>query len=100
MICIQKPAPAHTAKQPAVLTELKEGLKVVLRHPFSRPLAFCSGCANVFINMHLAIYILHLTRQVGLSPAKIGILYSAGSIGGLSGALSVGAIARQIGLGR
>ena len=83
-----------------VLADLREGLNVVLRNPYIRPLTLCSASANTFINMHLAIYVLYLSRHLGLTPAQIGLLYSVASLGGLLGAMSAGTVARWLGLGR
>ena len=93
-------APQTAAARPSVWQELKEGLHMVLRNPFIRSLTICSGSSNLFINMHLAIYVLYLTRTLGFSAGQIGLLYALGSVGGLLGALSATRIARWLGLGR
>ena len=88
------------ARRESLWRELREGLAAVLRNPYVRPLTLCSASANIFINMHLACIILYLTREIALSPAQIGLIFSAGSVGGLLGALGTGPITRRIGVGR
>lgn len=91
---------ATTTERRSVFHDLKQGLYLVLRNPYIRPLTLCSASANMFINMHLAIYVLYLSRTLGFTPAHVGLLYSCGSVGGLLGALTVGPITRWLGLGR
>jgi MFS family permease len=91
---------ASAGARQSLWRELGEGLGAVLRHPYIRPLTFCSASANIFINMHLAIYVLYLTRELQATPGQIGLLYSVGSIGGLFGALYAVRVARRLGVGR
>ena len=97
---VDEARPKTATLQRAIVPDLKAGLSAVLHNDYIRSLTFCSASANLFINMHLAIYVLFLTRQVGLTPAQIGLLYSVASVGGLLGAICAGPIARRIGLGR
>lgn len=96
----EEPARAAVAKRESLWRELRAGLGAVLNNPYVRPLTLCSASANLFINMHLACIILYLTREIALSPAQIGLIFSAGSVGGLLGALGTGPITRRIGVGR
>lgn len=98
-IRVDEPA-ASTPQRGAILPDLTAGLRAVLSNPYIRALTLCSASSNIFINMHLAIYVLYLTRTIGFTPAQIGLLYSIGSVGGLLGAINAGPIARRIGLGR
>lgn len=96
----EEPARTANASRESLWRELRAGLGAVLRNPYIRPLTLCSASANIFINMHLACIILYLTREIALSPAQIGLIFSAGSVGGLLGALGTGPITRRIGVGR
>lgn len=95
----EEPARAAVAKRESLWRELRAGLGAVLNNPYVRPLTLCSASANLFINMHLACIILYLTREIALSPAQIGLIFSAGSVGGLLGALVTGRATRRIGVG-
>ncbi|HWQ16055.1 MAG TPA: hypothetical protein VNL77_24860 [Roseiflexaceae bacterium] len=82
--------PQPTGPRPSIGRDLRAGLDAVLRNRYIRLFVLCSAPANVFINMHLAIYVLYLTREVGFAPATIGTLYTLG----------VERIIRRLGFGR
>lgn len=92
----------HLATQArnSIMCDLRDGLNGVLRNGYIRALTFCSASANIFINMHLAIYVLYLTRVLHFTPAQIGLLYSIASVGGLFGAIYADRITRWLGFGR
>ena len=55
------------AERPGMLTEIGEGLRLVLTHPLLRVLAGCSATTNLFGRMFLAVYVLYMTRDLGLT---------------------------------
>lgn len=99
-IRVDEPAHRQESGAGSLLHDMREGLRMVIRNPYIRALSFCSASANIFINMHLAIYVLYLTRSLGFSAGQIGTVYMVGSIGGLVGAWYADRIARRMGLGR
>ena len=99
LLHVDETPPANTPPRQSLRRDLAEGLGIVLRNGYIRALTFCSASANIFINMHLAIYVLYLTRELLFSSAQIGLLYSTASVGGLIGALYANRIARWMGLG-
>jgi len=80
--------------------EIGEGLGFVLRHPILRMIAGTTGTFNFFSSAFAAVEVVFLVRSVHLSAALIGVLMSAGSVGGILGALTASAIARRIGQAR
>ncbi len=101
LLLINKPEPpppaAHTRQ--SMRHEIGEGLGIVLYNPVLRSIAGCTATSNLFSNIMFAVYVLYLTRELGLSPGLIGLVFSAGSIGGLIGAVLAGRAAQQFGLG-
>jgi MFS family permease len=91
------PAPV---KQPSIVKQAWEGLRLSLRHPLLRGFIGCSTTGNLFIDIHLAVYILYLTRELGLQPAVIGLLYTFGGLGGVIGAAIAERLVRSLGTGR
>ena len=79
--------------------EIREGLGVVLGSPYLRPLTACGATHNLTSAMLMALFILYLSRQLGMSPALIGATYVAGSVGSLLGSLTGGRIAAIFGIG-
>ncbi len=91
-------APERTA-QPHVWREIGEGLRVVRRDAILRALAASSAMVNVFAWVFFAVYVLYLTRELGLGPGAVGLVFATGGIGALIGAVAADPIRRRFGLG-
>lgn len=98
---IRKPesVPERESKQ-SVLSEVKEGLGVVFGSRYLRSIAGATGTFNLFGTALFALYILFATRDLRLTPAAIGLIFSVGNVAGLLGALSAGRLAARFGVGR
>jgi MFS family permease len=83
----------------SVRTEAIEGLSYVLGQPFLRAIAACSGLSNLFSNIAQSIFILFLVRELGFSPAMLGLVFSIASVGFLVGALGARRISERLGVG-
>jgi MFS family permease len=95
------PQAGTVATEPrSVRRELTEGLRVVWETPVLRSLGLSTGIWNLFENARDAMLVLYLTRTLGVTPAMIGLVYSAGAAGWLAGSLISGPAARRFGLGR
>jgi MFS family permease len=80
-------------------TEIGEGLRYIITHPFLRSIAATTATSNLCSNIVYAILILYLVRQLKFSPEQIGIAFSLGSVGFLLGALTANRIAKWAGVG-
>lgn len=80
-------------------TEIREGLRFVLRHPILRPIVLFVGVSNVFVTMLFAIYLVYAVRELELDATTIGVIFSLGSVGSLVGALTANRVARLVGIG-
>lgn len=96
---VTEPAPAPRAERQTVWKDIGEGLRVVFGSPLLRAIAGCTATGNLFSNMVQAVYILYVTRQLGLGAGAIGGIFAIGSTGFLLGALVAGRVARRFGLG-
>jgi len=95
-----EPPPVPHADAPSsIWGELREGLAVVLGNPLLRSIAGCTGTSNLFSNAMFAVYVLYLTRQLGIGPALLGLILAAAGPGALLGALVAGNVAARFGLG-
>jgi len=95
-----EPQPAPAAQGSNLRTQIAEGLQYVLRHPLLRPITGCTGTFNFFSGIQTAVIVLFLARELGLSPGTIGLLFTAGGIGGLLGAVTSAWCARRFGQAR
>jgi MFS family permease len=95
-----EPPPVPQADGPSsIWGELREGLAVVLGSPLLRSIAGCTGTSNLFHNAMFAVYVLYLTRQLGIGPALLGLILAAAGPGALLGAVAAGRVAARFGLG-
>jgi predicted MFS family arabinose efflux permease len=80
--------------------EIAEGLSFVFRHPILRKIAACTGTANLFGGMTIALEIIFLVRVLHVRPADTGLLVAVASLGGVAGGICSGRLARRIGSAR
>ena len=91
---------ADGSKGPGMRTEIAEGLRYVLTHPYLRNIAACTGISNFFSNIVFSILLLYLLRELAFTPETLGIVFSIGAIGFLLGAVTANRIGSRIGSAR
>jgi MFS family permease len=79
---------------------IAEGIGLVLRDRYLRPIAIAGSLVSFFGRMLWAILILYLVRDARLSPAQIGLVLSVAGAGFVVGALAAPSLVRSLGLGR
>jgi MFS family permease len=93
----ETPAPATRQN---LRQDIAEGLSFVLRHPILRKIAACTGTANLFSAMAVAVEIIFLVRLLHVHPADTGLLIAVASLGGVAGGVMSGRLSRLIGSAR
>jgi MFS family permease len=99
-IGIREEAPAPDGRRAGLRAEIAEGLQFVLRHPILRKITACTGTANLFGSMAVALEIVFLIRVLRVRPADTGLLIAVASLGGIVGGVLSGRLARRIGSAR
>src|SRR5712691_6566574 len=95
-----EPRPVQHASGPSsIWGEMREGLAVVRGSPRLRSIAGCTGTSILFHNAMFAVYVLYVTRQLGIGPALLGLILAAAGPGALLGAVVAGRVAARFGLG-
>ncbi|HYC06537.1 MAG TPA: MFS transporter [Candidatus Binatia bacterium] len=89
-------APARSGMR----TEMAEGLRYVLGNPILRSIAACTGSSNLGSNIVFAVFAVYVYRDLGLSPAAIGLVGGISGFGILAGALLANRLATRFGVGR
>jgi MFS family permease len=92
-------APACPLGRPSVWAEIREGLRVVRGQPLLLALAAASATMNFFGRMFLAVYVLYMTRDLGLGAVGVGLVLATGGVGALAGALVAAPATRWLGIG-
>src|SRR5262249_13220130 len=77
LIHTPEPAPVKPDKQAGMGRELREGMATVIQSPLLRAIAGCTGTANLFSNVSMAIFILYASRELAIAPAGLGIILAA-----------------------
>ncbi|GBD29554.1 Enterobactin exporter EntS [bacterium HR32] len=95
-----KESPPDPTERKPLWTELRRGLEFVLRNPYLRAIAPCTGSFNLVASAAEALLVLFATRELGLSPAALGAAFSVANVGALAGALAASRVAGAVGLGR
>ena len=90
--------PGTRAARP-VLAEIGEGLRYVFGQPLIRAIVGCSGTLNCCTFIQLTVFVLFVTRELGLTPAQLGIAYACGGPGALLGAVCSARAVSRWGLG-
>lgn len=80
--------------------EIGEGLRWVFGNPLLRRIVGTTGLSNFFSTLSFTLLPVFLLRELGLSPAAMGVIFSLGAIGGLAGAVATPRIVRWLGEGR
>ena len=97
---IRKPEPRPTRVAPPDLRgEIVEGLRALFGQPILRAVALEGVTSTFFGNFYAALYALYAIRELGISPALLGLLIASGGIGSFFGALAAGRLARRFSLG-
>ena len=96
---IRRTEPVLVPRARNMRAEIGEGLKALLGHPILRPLVTGGAVLILFLSAQLAIFVLYLSRDLGLDPSVIGVIFGVGAVGALFGALLAAGIARRVGIG-
>jgi MFS family permease len=96
-----EPAPPPRGQRLRMDVEVFEGLRALVDDPILRAFVATAFTANFFYRVIMATYVLYLTRDLGLPPSTIGVIFGlGGGTGVLVGSAVAAAVARSFGLGR
>jgi MFS family permease len=91
--------PERSSRRP-LRTEIAEGLSFVVHQPLLVRITACTGISNLFSSITGALLALYALRDLELTAATLGFVFSAGAVGGLLGAVTTTRITRWVGEGR
>ncbi|MBB5851096.1 MFS transporter [Amycolatopsis umgeniensis] len=96
----REPPVARTEERRSALKEAREGLEVLLSDVRLRTLMFASTTVNLGVATANALVLVFAYDEGKLSPGAVGLAFAIGTAGLILGAVSSGAIARRLTLGR
>lgn len=91
-------APAH--EHAPLLASIAEGLRWVFGNRLLRRIVATTSVSNFFSTLTFTLLPVFLLRELGLTPAAMGVIFSLGAVGGLCGAVATPHIVRWIGEAR
>jgi MFS family permease len=95
---VAEPA-ARVSTGRSVRADIGDGIAFVRRHPIMRPILLVSMGHSFFGYMFLAVYILYMKRDLGISDLQVGLIFAAGGLGALIGTIATPALNRRFGIG-
>jgi len=98
-ITAAEPHPETPTVRTPIRTEIGEGLRYVAGHRVMRALIGRSATESFFAAGFFAVYILYMSRDLGLGPTMIGVVFAAGGVGAFIGALLAAPLLRKLTLG-
>jgi len=96
---IRRPEPRLAPRSRDMRAEIGEGIVSLLGNPILRTIVITASIFILMFTAQSAIFLLYLSRDLGLPPSVIGVLLAVGGVGALGGALLASRIARRIGIG-
>jgi predicted MFS family arabinose efflux permease len=71
----------------SIWAEAVEGLRFVVRDPMLRRIMLAAGAFVFFDSAFFGLYVLYVTRDLGVGPGELGVIFMLGGVGGTVGAL-------------
>ena len=93
------PRPASAEGRAGFFSEMWEGIRFVLGNQTISRIAGCTSTSNLGGNIFFAVFLIYAYRVLHISPGVIGVIFGAGAVGGLLGALIASWVPSRIGLG-
>jgi MFS family permease len=96
-----EPAPSVDGADAAagMYRSVREGLRYVLRHSLLAPIAACSAIFNLFSAVSMSMFMLYAVRDLHVTAAAIGLLFSCGGAAQLGGSLLVSRMGKRVPVG-
>jgi len=99
LIAADNPLSGDAAAYHLAANLFADGLGFVFHHPFIRPVVIATAVSNLFSSVAFTMFPVLVLRHFEVGPIGWGLLLTAGSIGGILGALAAPWFARRFGAG-
>ncbi len=94
-----EPPPARPDRAEPAGRAIVAGLRALLDHPLLRPIILSSIAAALCLGGLEALFVLYATRELGLGPATLGLIFAIGGLCAIPGAILARWAARRWGVG-
>lgn len=96
---VHEAAPETRGSRAGIPQEISEGFRAVIHDRILLALAGASATTILFGRMFMAVYVLYMTRDLGLSAMGIGLVFATGGVGSFAGSVVAQPLARRFGPG-
>ncbi|MFN8661653.1 MAG: MFS transporter [Thermomicrobiales bacterium] len=96
---VRRPEPAHEPHEQDMRQAIQTGLRAVLDHPLLRPIVLTSAAIGICQYAVRGVYILYVTRELGLEAVQIGLVLAVGGLAAAPGGLLADRVAARFGTG-
>lgn len=96
---VEDPPPATSAARGSIRRDVADGVRFVFGNGYLRALALQGAIYNFSFVLAETIFLLYTVRTLGFTAALLGVVLSAGAVGGLIGSATATAVARRTRLG-
>ena len=90
-----EPAPPPADDRDPVLAEMRAGVRLLAGDPVIRSLAITRAIGAVGDGVFGGLWLLFVTRELGLGPIAVGLIAAVGGAASLGGAILVGRLTRR-----
>lgn len=87
MIRQPEPVPAVAGRRVVAWRNVLDGLGTLYRDPVLRSITGSSTIYFFFSSITMAVYVLYVTRELGIGPGTIGVIFGSGGVGSVVGSL-------------
>jgi MFS family permease len=94
----EPPLPPRTPKT-KIWSQIGEGLRVILTNRILASFALCNSTINFSQQLIFTVFTLYVVSELHIEPILLGFILSAGSVGGLIGAVLAERVTRRFGFG-
>ncbi|MGW2826540.1 MFS transporter [Streptomyces sp. NPDC001443] len=95
-----RPPRAGTGPRTTLRSQIRDGLRHVVRDPILRNSVAFTGTANFFVIIVETLGPVFLIRTLHLRPGLVGLLLALGAVGGVAGGVAAPHLARKFGSAR
>jgi MFS family permease len=96
---VEEHVQAKGAARAGMLSDVREGLRYLLRDRYFRAIAICTAYTNFCTSLGFAVFLVYAVRRLGLDAKEVGLVLSVSNIGFLLAALTTGRLAKRLGTG-
>jgi MFS family permease len=96
---VEEHVQAKGTPRAGMLSDVREGLRYLLRDRCFRAIAICTAYTNFFTSLGFAVFLVYAVRRLGLDAKDVGLAFSVSNVGFLLAALTTGRLAQRLGTG-